>query len=55
MSATMSGLATLRHWLDKTAIYQCNHRPVPLSEYTLNVQQRTLSLEPPKSHLLQSK
>ena len=37
MSATMSGLDTLQRWLDRTSIYQCNHRPVPLSEYTLNV------------------
>ena len=55
MSATMSGLETLRLWLDKTSIYQCNHRPVPLSEYTLDVHHRLLSLEPAKSHLQEAK
>ncbi len=32
MSATMSGLNYLRQWLD-TEIYECQFRPVPLSEY----------------------
>ena len=32
MSATLSGLDMLRRWLD-TEIYECQFRPVPLSEY----------------------
>lgn len=32
MSATMSGLNKLKEWLD-TEIYECQFRPVPLSEY----------------------
>ena len=32
MSATMSGLEKLEEWLD-TEIYECQFRPVPLSEY----------------------
>lgn len=36
MSATLSGLTTLKRWLDSTQVYQCNHRPVPLTEYTLD-------------------
>ena len=32
MSATLSGLDHLRKWLD-TEIYECQFRPVPLSEY----------------------
>lgn len=35
MSATMSGLESLREWLD-TEIYECSFRPVPLSEYIVN-------------------
>ena len=38
MSATMSGLNTLRDWLGETAVYECQHRPVPLSEYIIDVQ-----------------
>jgi replicative superfamily II helicase len=32
MSATLSGLDQLKKWLD-TEIYECQFRPVPLSEY----------------------
>ena len=32
MSATMSGLDMLKKWLD-TEIFECQFRPVPLSEY----------------------
>jgi hypothetical protein len=32
MSATLSGLDMLKKWLD-TEIYECQFRPVPLSEY----------------------
>ena len=35
MSATMSGLDSLKLWLNKTEIYECAIRPVPLNEYTL--------------------
>lgn len=35
MSATLSGLDTLKRWMSKTEVYECNHRPVPLAEYTL--------------------
>ena len=35
MSATMSGLSNLKKWLDKTEVYECQMRPVPLTEYTL--------------------
>ena len=34
MSATMSGLETLKAWLGETAVYECLHKPVPLTEYT---------------------
>jgi hypothetical protein len=34
MSATMSGLPTLKSWLD-TEVYESTYRPVPLTEYTL--------------------
>lgn len=30
MSATLSGLDTLKVWLDKTAVFECTHRPNPL-------------------------
>ena len=36
MSATLTGLSTLKRWLDHTEVYECNHRPVPLAEYTLD-------------------
>jgi DNA polymerase theta len=32
MSATLSGLDKLKLWLD-TEIFECQFRPVPLSEY----------------------
>ena len=46
MSATLGGLSTLERWLDKTEIYTSDHRPVPLSEYTLDSRSAKLSLEP---------
>ena len=46
MSATLGGLSTLERWLDKTEIYTSDHRPVPLSEYTLDARQARLFLEP---------
>jgi len=36
MSATLSGLETLKVWLNETAVFECLHRPVPLTEYTLD-------------------
>ncbi len=33
MSATLSGLDKLNQWLSPTEIYECQFRPVPLSEY----------------------
>lgn len=50
MSATLSGLETLKKWLEKTEVYQSNHRPVPISEYILDSRSGKLSLEPPKPH-----
>ncbi len=46
MSATMSGLETLKAWLGETSVYECLHRPVPLTEYTLDTQSNTLFEEP---------
>ena len=48
MSATMSGLETLKAWLKQTAVFECTHRPVPLTEYTLDANSGTLFQEPPK-------
>lgn len=48
MSATMSGLETLKAWLGETAVYECLHRPVPLTEYTLDTQSGYLFEEPPR-------
>jgi len=50
MSATLSGLTTLKSWLAKTEVFECNHRPVPLAEYTLEVKTGKLCLEPPREH-----
>jgi len=47
MSATMSGLQTLKGWLGETAVYECQHRPVPLTEYTIDRNTNTLYEEPP--------
>jgi len=49
MSATLSGLETLKSWLNLTAVYECLHRPVPLSEYTLDAQAGMLCEEPSKA------
>jgi hypothetical protein len=49
MSATLSGLETLKVWLDKTSVYECTHRPVPLTEYTLDGNSGILWEEPPKA------
>ena len=50
MSATLGGLDILKRWLDHTEVYQCNHRPVPLSEYTLDSTSGMMALEPPRAH-----
>jgi hypothetical protein len=42
----MSGLETLKAWLGETSVYECLHRPVPLTEYTLDTQSNTLFEEP---------
>ena len=52
MSATLSGLDTLKKWLDKTEVFQSNHRPVPLSEYIYDSRNGILSLEPPRPNKL---
>ena len=49
MSATLSGLDTLKRWMNRTAVYECTHRPVPLTEYTLEASTGTLYEEPPKA------
>ena len=49
MSATMSGLSILKGWLGETAVFECLHRPVPLTEYTLDSQTNTLYEEPPRA------
>ena len=49
MSATLSGLDTLKRWMNKTAVYECTHRPVPLTEYTLEPSSGMLYEEPPKA------
>jgi len=54
MSATLSGLDTLKSWLNVTAVYECLHRPVPLSEYTLDAQAGMLCEEPPKAFRVQN-
>ena len=43
----MSGLSTLKGWLGETAVYECLHRPVPLTEYTIDSNTKTLYEEPP--------
>ena len=48
----MSGLETLKAWLGETAVYECLHRPVPLTEYTLDTQSGTLFEEPPRPLLI---
>ena len=52
MSATLSGLDTLKRWLDKTEVFQSNHRPVPLSEYIYDSKMGILSMEPPRPNKL---
>lgn len=46
MSATLSGLDTLKVWLDKTEVFESKHRPCPLNEYTLDLQSHSLFQEP---------
>ena len=53
MSATLSGLETLKNWLNVTAVYECTHRPVPLTEYTLDVSSGMIYEEPPKAFRLE--
>ena len=48
----MSGLETLKAWLGETAVYECLHKPVPLTEYTLDTQSATLFEEPPRALLI---
>lgn len=50
MSATLSGLGTLKKWLASTEVFECNHRPVPLAEYTLEANNGALCQEPPRAH-----
>jgi len=54
MSATLSGLETLKVWLNETAVYECLHRPVPLTEYTLDSQSGTLFEEPARPFRIQN-
>ncbi len=48
----MSGLETLKAWLGETAVYECLHKPVPLTEYKLDTQSSTLLEEPPRALLI---
>lgn len=50
MSATLSGLETLKKWLHKTEVYESRHRPCPLTEYTLDLQSSILFQEPEPQH-----
>lgn len=54
MSATLSGLETLKSWLHVTSVFECTHRPVPLSEYSLDAMSGILYEEPPKAFRIKS-
>ena len=54
MSATLGGLNILEKWLSKSTIYSSDHRPVPLTEYTLDARTAMLSIEPGKEQQIQT-